>query len=154
MMSSSLCHFAIHLNSAVWRCQLGEQLSVVIEPFHRVSQKLAQPSRIPCFRLSHVTHTHFEVFPIGVHGSDHNLVAENKFEIDPISRNFDHLVAACDTCEHQHSVLAKCLHAVEDHPGITCSFKDEIERTKLLRRINNRCVRGRHISCAEFLDQI
>src|SRR5215469_1814473 len=149
-----LCNFAEDLDSSVWRCQLVEQLSVIVEPIHWIRQKLAQPSRILCLRLSHVTHAHFEIFPIGVHSSDHNLVAEDKFEVDPVSRNFDHLVAACDTCEHQHSVLAERLHAVENYSGIACPLENEIERAEFSGRIDDRCVGGRHISCPEFFDQV
>src|SRR5271165_7420455 len=113
--SRVLRHFAKHLDGAIRRGEFLEQLGVVLQALHWVGEKLAEPSRILRFRLRHIAHTHFEVFAIGVYSSDHDLVAENKFEIDPVRRNLDHLVSARDAREYQHSVLAERLHTVEYH---------------------------------------
>src|SRR6266851_5000211 len=101
-----------------------------------------------------MTDSHFEVFPISVYSSHHDLVPENKFEINAIRGDLDHLVSASHACEHQDSVLAKGLHAVEYDRRIASAFEDQIEGTVLFGRLGDRYVFRRHISRSKFLDQI
>src|SRR6266852_6333115 len=101
-----------------------------------------------------MTDSHFEVFPVSVYGSDHDLVPENKFEINAVRGDLDHLVSARHACEHQDSVLAKGLHAVEYDRRIARAFEDQIEGTVLFGRLGDRYVFRRNISRSKFLDQI
>src|SRR5260370_9323469 len=101
-----------------------------------------------------MTDSHFEVFAISVYGSDHYLIPENKFEINAVRGDLDHLVSARHSCEHQDSVLAKGLHAVEYDRRIASAFEDQIEGTVLFGRLGDRYVFRRHISRSKFLDRI
>ena len=75
--------------------------------------------------------THFKVFAIGVYGSDHHLVAENKFKIDPVRGDLDHLVSAGDAGEHEDSVLSQGLHAVKDNAGVSRTFEDDDRKGRI-----------------------
>src|SRR5260370_7624779 len=101
-----------------------------------------------------MTDSHFEVFAISVYGSDHYLIPENKLRIKAVRGDLDHLVSARHACEHQDSVLAKGLHAVEYDRRISSAFEYQIEGTVLFGRLGDRYVFRRHISRSKFLDQI
>src|SRR5258706_7456008 len=101
-----------------------------------------------------MTDSHFEVFSISVYGSDHYLVPENKFEINAVRGDLDHLVSAGHAREYQHAVLAKRLHAVEHHTRVAGSFEDEIERTVFLGRVRYGRVLCRKVSRSQFFDQV
>src|SRR5262249_53794302 len=113
------------LDGALCRGERLEELPEALEPPDGVRGKPAKPPGIFGLRLSHVSDAQLEVLAIGVDGADHDLVAEDELEIQPVGRNLDLAVAAGDAGQHEDTVLAERLHAVEDHWGVAGGLEDE-----------------------------
>src|ERR1700739_545782 len=120
-------HLAEHFDRTIRGGQLLEEGGGILEAAHGLGQQPVEPAGIFGFGLSHVAQAHLEVFAIGVHGTHHHFVSKDKFQIDSVSRNLDHAIAAGHAGKYQEAILAKALHTCEDDPGVAGRFEDQIE---------------------------
>src|SRR5262249_8216724 len=96
-----------------------KELPVVLQAFHGVREQLWKPARILGFGLRHIPHAFFKMLPRRVDGSDHDLVAQDEIQVDPVGWDFDLAISASDAGEHEYTVLGECLHALENHRGVS-----------------------------------
>src|SRR5438445_6056220 len=129
--SLQLCNLAKNFDRAIRRRQLLEQFRVILQALPGISQELTQPAGILGLGLRHIAHTQLEIFTVRVHCSDHDLVAEDKLQVDPVRRNRDHLVTASDAGEHEHAIFAEGLHAIDHDGRIAGAFEDEVKSAML-----------------------
>src|SRR5215475_2797969 len=150
---SKLRDLTKHLDRSVRICEFLEKLRVVLQSLNGVRKQPVQPAGGFRLGLRHVPDAHLEVFPVGVHGPDHNLVTEHKSQIDAIGRYLNHAIAAGHARQHQYTVFAERLHAVENYGGISRSFKYQIEWTELLSTLDNRDFLRDYVACTHGLDE-
>src|SRR6059058_5437944 len=87
-----LRHLTEHLDHTLTVLEILEELSVVLEPLHRVRQQPIEPSRILEGRLRQILHTRLEILAVRVHRPHHDLVAEHEREVDPVGGHLDLVV--------------------------------------------------------------
>src|SRR3712207_404730 len=131
---------SVHLDEYLDRSLLlGQEpyhLLVVVEALHRVGQQPLQPTRVLRRCQGCVLDTTLELGAMAVHRAHRLLVAHHETRHEVLSRNLVRAITAADSREHEHAVLAQCLHALEDHAAHARSLEDYVERAVLLSRIH------------------
>src|SRR5262245_28275066 len=141
--------FAEHLDRALCRRELVEEVTVVLEPFHRMREEPPEPAGILRLGLCHVADAQLEVLAVRVDRADHDLIAQNELEVEPVGRYFDPAVSAGDAREDEDTVLAERLHALEHDWGVPGCLEDEVEGPELFPSIGNRHLGRRLVAGAE-----
>src|ERR1700739_504881 len=134
--------------------ELVKQLGVIFETANWIGQQSAEPSGIFSLNLGDIAHAHLEILPIRVHGADHYLVTQNKFQVYAIGRHLNHAVSAGDAGEDENTVFPEGLHAVEDHAGISGCLENQVERTKLLCAFGDRDSLRNQITRSDRFDKL
>ena len=90
----------------------------------------------------------------GVHRAHHDLVAQDKFQIDAVSRHLNHAVSAGDAGKYEHTILAKRLHAVEHNTGVAGGLKNQVKGPKFLPTFDDRHLLCNQISRTNGFDKV
>src|SRR5262245_6378083 len=116
-------------------------------------QQTFQPTWILELRLRKIADTVLEIFAVRIHRSDHDLIAEHKFEIDFVGRHLDFAIAAGHARKNENAILPERAHALKDYRREARRFKNEIERSMLGRSIHNRRLLRRYIAPSNCLNE-
>src|SRR5262250_110540 len=77
-----------HLDRALRRSELVEELAVVFQSLDRMGEESTKPARVFRVGLCHVADAKLEILTVRVHGADHDLVTEDEFQVDPVGGHF------------------------------------------------------------------